>query len=389
MISIRYSLFALCFLQTTFSLSIPSVIPTGVEIPKIKLNELQTLLSTNKNDLPFDLDVLKDGGGNLGIVEIANLGLNYQKALKNLIENSPHCLENSKDTRSILLPDGSYRTTFATTNRTYLDCLDMEVLSQTFDEIDSAMMEVLNKFNEHYSNDIDSNCNKLAYIVRDDETIPIERALEKEHIHVYSTKDEKRRTKSQGDHSYNYLVPFHVDNGLYLIITPFPGHGMNVELSDGKIVSTSHVASDSALVLLGRGLSDWLLSSSISSKKHFYAVPHSVPSLIGSDFEERTVYARMKVPPPSSISSMTACSEFDGPKKTFDDFFHSRSHEHENPWNLRTPKKRDADELFSQTLEHQCKEGEAFCWSTCQTLPSECNEIEQTRCIDGHHLVCK
>ena len=324
MISIHYSLFALCFVQTTFSLSIPSVIPTGVEIPKIKLNELQAVLSTNKNGLPFDLDVLKDGGGNLGIVEIANLGLNYQQAIKNLIENSPHCLENSQDTRSILLPDGSYRTTFATTNRTYLDCLDMEVLSQTFDEIDSAMMEVLNKFNEHYSSNIDSNCNKLAYIVRDVETIPIEGALEKEHIHVYSTKDEKRRTRSQGDHSYNYLVPFHVDNGLYLIITPFPGHGMNVELSDGKIVSTSHVASDSALVLLGRGLSDWLLSSSISSKKHFYAVPHSVPSLIGSDFEERTVYARMKVPPPSSISSMTTCSEFDGPNKTFDDFFHSR-----------------------------------------------------------------
>ena len=81
MISIHYSLFALCFVQTTFSFSIPSVIPTGVEIPKIKLNELQTLLSTNKNDLPFDLDILKDGGGNLGIVEIANLGLNYQKAL--------------------------------------------------------------------------------------------------------------------------------------------------------------------------------------------------------------------------------------------------------------------------------------------------------------------
>ena len=327
MISTYYSLFALCLVQTTFSLSIPSVISTDVEIPKVELNELLALLSTDKNVFPLGLDVLKDGGGNLGVVEIANLGFDYQNALKNLVENAPHCFETSKDTRRILLPDGSYRTTFATTNRTYLDCLHMDALSQTFDVIDSAMTEVLNKFNEHYSSNIDSNCNKLAYIVRDADqlptVIPIEGALQKEHIHVYSTKDEEKRANPHEDHSSNHLVPFHVDNGLYLIITPFPGHGMNVELSDGKTISTSHVASDSALVLIGRGLSDWLLTPKISSKKHFYAVPHSVPSLAGSGFEQRTVYARMKVPPPSSISFMTVCPEFDGPNKTFDDFFHS------------------------------------------------------------------
>ena len=66
-----------------------------------------------------------------------------------------------------------------------------------------------------------------------------------------------------------------------------------------------------------------------------------------------------------------------------------RSNKHEDRWNLRIPKKREADDLFAQTLENQCKEGEAYCWSVCQTLPSECNEIEQTMCIDGHHLVCK
>jgi len=390
MTSIYYSLFALCIVQTTFSLSIPSVIPTDIEIPKIKFNELQALLKSNKRASFLGLDALKDGGDNLGVIEIANLGFDYQNALKNLVENAPHCFEKSKDTvpRSILLPDRSSRTTFATTNRTYLNCLEMDVLSKTFDEIDLELTKVLDKFSEHYSSDMGFKCDKLGYILRD-KTIPIEEALEKEHIHVYSTKVDIAMANPQEDHLSNHLVPFHVDNGLYLIITPFPGHGMNVELSDGEIVSTSHVASDSALVLLGRGLSDWLLSSSISSKKHFFAVPHSVPSLVGSDFEERTVYARMKVPPPSSISSMTMCSEYDGLNETFDDFFHSGSNEHEDRWNLRIPKKRDADELFSQTLEHQCKEGEAYCWSICQTLPSECNEIEQTTCIDGHHLVCK
>ena len=44
------------------------------------------------------------------------------------------------------MPDGSYRKTYATTSKTYLDCLEMDVLSETFDAIDVAMMNVLNKF---------------------------------------------------------------------------------------------------------------------------------------------------------------------------------------------------------------------------------------------------
>ena len=63
--------------------------------------------------------------------------------------------------------------------------------------------------------------------------------------------------------------------------------------------------------------------------------------------------------------------------------------EHEESKRKHIPKKRNADELFTKTLENQCKEGEAYCWSVCQTLPNECNEIEQATCVDGHHLICK
>ena len=66
-----------------------------------------------------------------------------------------------------------------------------------------------------------------------------------------------------------------------------------------------------------------------------------------------------------------------------------RSIEQRAPKRKHIPKKRNADELFAKTLENQCKEGEAYCWSICQSLPNECNEIEQVTCIDEHHLVCK
>ena len=122
------------------------------------------------------------------------------------------------------------------------------------------------------------------------------------------------------------MVPFHLDNGLFLIITPFPEHGMNVKLSNGMTVSTSNVALDSALVLIGRGLTDWLLPDTISENRHFFPVPHSVPTLSGSKFDTRTVYARMKVPPPSATTAMSGCLDFKDTQMSFQEFFMDKSH---------------------------------------------------------------
>ena len=174
----------------------------------------------------------------------------------------------------------------------------------------------------HYSDQPNVNCSQLAYKV-EERIVPIENALEKEHIHVYTRNQDKTNILSQNETSKN-LVPFHVDNGLFLIITPFPGHGMNVKISNGITVSTSHVRLDSALVLIGRGLTDWLMSENIAEKRHVFAIPHSVPTLEGSNIETRTVYARMKVPNPSSTTAMIDCTDFNGTKMEFQKFFHSR-----------------------------------------------------------------
>ena len=51
--------------------------------------------------------------------------------------------------------------------------------------------------------------------------------------------------------------------------------------------------------------------------------------------------------------------------------------------------KDEENELFLKTLQHQCNEGEAYCWMICKSLPSDCNQIEDAVCVDGHMLRCK
>jgi hypothetical protein len=75
-----------------------------------------------------------------------------------------------------------------------------------------------------------------------------------------------------------FLVPFHIDNGLFLLLTPFPSPSLLVKLSNGATVDTAGLASDTVLVLVGRGLTDWLLQRKTAD---LFAVPHAVPSLAG------------------------------------------------------------------------------------------------------------
>ena len=51
--------------------------------------------------------------------------------------------------------------------------------------------------------------------------------------------------------------------------------------------------------------------------------------------------------------------------------------------------KDEENELFFNTLQNQCNEGEAYCWSICQSLPTDCKQIREAVCIDGHMLRCK
>ena len=86
-----------------------------------------------------------------------------------------------------------------------------------------------------------------------------------------------------------------MDNGVFLLITPFPDHGLSVELSDGSVASTDGVGRGSVLVLVGLGLTDWLLQGDAAAASAFHPVPHAVPALRA--LRHRSVFARMVVAP--------------------------------------------------------------------------------------------
>ena len=96
-----------------------------------------------------------------------------------------------------------------------------------------------------------------------------------------------------------YVAPWHTDSGLLLLLTPFKQHPLLVKARDGTLVQTDQLDESSVIVILASALPDWLLKGSQSSKS-FFASPHAVPSLQGS-LASRSVFARMKVIPPSSL----------------------------------------------------------------------------------------
>ena len=71
-------------IHTTFQLSIPSyAIKSENFIPKISIQELQSIVEKSLDDVDFsNFENLKDAGGNLGVLEISQLGNQYENALK-------------------------------------------------------------------------------------------------------------------------------------------------------------------------------------------------------------------------------------------------------------------------------------------------------------------
>ena len=112
--------------------------------------------------------------------------------------------------------------------------------------------------------------------------------LSKVHAHVYKKTDMNSGVR---------MVPNHVDNGLYLLVTPYPGHGMNILTSAGNEINTDDLNPDSILVLMGNGLTNWFLSG--DQAKDFHAVPHSVQALKHPG--TRSIMAMMKIAPDQAL----------------------------------------------------------------------------------------
>jgi len=350
----------------------------GVEgIPKISLAELKSLV---RSPSPAALQSLKDEGGKISAMVINGLGAKYEQAIKGLIENGPDCMNQlpENERNKLQMTDQSNRMTYATMEGDFPNCFGLQHLSDAFDEIDGSISSVVSIVRKEVHNLVDGT---IMYKSGRDQ-VSLDKAMKKEHIHVY---DRSVSTSS-------YIVPFHIDNGLFLILTPFPGHGLRVKTSNNKVVSLDDLELDSAIVLFGRGVTEWLLQDDDETKQMFYATPHAVPSGAIDGSIHRTVYARMAVveasATPLSLKKQDGTSKF----KTFGDVFMetgetnfpASSHNNLCPM---TDSLRESDEWIS-VRKNECDEGEAFCWMGCLPLPADCPHEEEAVCHNDTNEPC-
>ena len=91
-------------------------------------------------------------------------------------------------------------------------------------------------------------------------------------------------------------VPYHTDNGLFLLLTPSAAdqQPLRVRDSSGVDLAASSAQGD-VIVVFGRALELWLLQTRESER--FRAGVHSVPEIEG----ERVVFARMYIAPEAAL----------------------------------------------------------------------------------------
>ena len=325
----------------------------------------------------------KTSFGSVEVFGVTNLPESYQSSLDLLIKEGPECLTKSDDDHQLptmWMQDGSSRTTYATQDSTFPACLPMmKGLVEAFDLVESAVTRLIQ---QEYNDEE----NSLAYLVGS-EKVPLSQAPHKDHVHVY------RNNASSSSTNKNMMVPYHTDNGLFLILTPFPDAGLMVQLSDGTEVQTSDLLpSNSILVLMGRGLTDWLLQEGgyPESSTAFDPVKHAVPAL-GSVIRQRTVYARMKVAPEFAIpGALVRKPGTDRVKdlKTFGDIFMEtrRSPDelcsvniYKSMMNRARHQAVDKEEAWFEAMDMLCDKGTAYCWMGCREVPQNCQPFDQHR----------
>jgi len=183
----------------------------------------------------------------------------------------------------------------------------------------------------------------------------------KDHLHVY-------QSNGTASDINEFMVPFHKDRGLILFLTPFASNPLVIKDQYGETIITDDLQEDSMIVVLGSGLSEWLLDGRSSG---FHAASHAVKR-VKDDSMTRSVMARMKVFPENSFSLSG---------KHFGDYFR-RMQKHSQSYPL------GARELaWSGLQKAQCEEGTAYCWMGCYDLPDTCS-MASSQCVNEEDQPC-
>lgn len=260
----------------------------------------------------------------------SGLGDEYRTALHQLRKNGPDCLE---DALEVTLEDGSHRFTTArdtdTDNKPFPDCVrgQTEVITAAFDRVDKMVAEILrSRFGGKLDVVVQGRNGSRRWEGMDSKT----------HLHVYKHNQEPSLSP--------LALPYHTDNGLYVLLTPSSTQPLRA-LSKNGTVHLLDTGDDSVVMLLGTGLTQWLLPSS-----SLHAPSHGLPSLSSSlHSTSRTVMARMTVAPGLSLPSSSPSSP------TFSSHFSSPLGKEKGRTLARLRKARSAG--CSQDWPHACTHG--------------------------------
>ena len=189
-----------------------------------------------------------------GAYVFENLGKDLVEAVRKLRKEAPGCVQNNIESLNLDLDDGSKRFTMAR-NNTQLPFAcggkSVEIVQKHFDKVDEIIRA---KLVDKYNSLLDIYDDTSLKLITKLKGLPT-----KSHLHVY-----KKSSKSPVSHGLTSL-PFHTDNGLYLLLTP--SHHAPIKIRYRNNTVADLVAKDDSVIFMaGTGLTSWLLPDSGSTE---------------------------------------------------------------------------------------------------------------------------
>jgi len=192
-----------------------------------------------------------------------------------------------------------------------------------------------------------------------------------DHFHVYHA-DEDVKDTGGSTASVTYSVPFHVDMGLFLLLTPatWVNNSENSEVhdsdlivkrKDGTIFEIAPKSPGSVIMLCGAGLSNWLYQGTSGLRAAVHAV-----NPISTVSASRVVLGRMFLPPMDTISESGI---------RFEDFFMSSSKV------INSAPVDQSSVQWRRLMEARCEAGTKYCWMDC--MPDvDCGDGSESMCMN-------
>lgn len=237
----------------------------------------------------------------VGALAVTGLSSEYANALKRMTIEAPSCIGSEAEALEVRLMDGTMRRSVVRSNSEashgdFPRCVasDVRRVLAAFDEVEKVLISVLGRLLGN---------NSSLEVRENDRPLSLLELTTKTHLHVYKGAT----TESSNARNPKLSLPYHVDSGLYLLLTPAAGsQQLLLRSKTGRNIRTGHVDPNSLIFLLGRGLTDWLLQG--ADQLMLTPARHAVPSLAGAK-NPRTVLARMRVAPLAAVAGTRAFGE--------------------------------------------------------------------------------